>query len=191
MKNHLRPALMLFGILTLLTGLLYPLAVTGIAQAVFPEQANGSLIVRDGKVVGSALIGQNFTENQYFWGRPSATGPMPNNAANSGGSNLGPTNPALPDAVKERIAALKAAHPAQSGPVPVDLVTASASGLDPQISPAAARYQVERVAQARQLPVEKVLKLVEAHTEGRQWGVFGEARVNVLQLNLALDKLMS
>lgn len=190
MKNHLRPALMLFGILTLLTGLLYPLAVTGIAQAIFPEQANGSLIVRDGKVVGSALIGQNFTDNKYFWGRPSATSPMPNNAANSGGSNLGPTNPALLNAVMERIATLKAAHPVQTGPVPVDLVTASASGLDPQISPAAALYQVERVAQARRLPVENVRTLVETHTEGRQWAIFGEPRVNVLQLNLALDKLM-
>jgi K+-transporting ATPase ATPase C chain len=153
----------------------------------FPSQAAGSLIVRDGKPVGSLLIGQNFSEPKYFWGRLSATAPQPYNGTASGGSNLGPLNPALIDAVKGRLDALKAADPDNAQPVPVDLVTASASGLDPDISPAAAQYQVKRVAQARGLPVERVAAMVAEHTQGRQWGLFGEPRVNVLELNLALD----
>ncbi|SMC25030.1 K+-transporting ATPase ATPase C chain [Andreprevotia lacus DSM 23236] len=187
MKNHLRPALVLFGALTLLTGVLYPALVTGIAQAAFPQAANGSLIERDGKAVGSSLIGQNFSSPRYFWGRPSATGPMPYNGANSSGSNQGPTNPALADAVKARVAALKAADPANTAAVPVDLITASASGLDPHISPEAAAYQLKRVAVARKLQIERVQALIDAHTEGRQWGLLGEPRVNVLALNMALD----
>jgi K+-transporting ATPase ATPase C chain len=187
MKTLLRPAISLFLLLTLVTGVAYPLVVTGIAKAAFPEAANGSLIVKDGKPVGSRLIGQNFSDPKYFWGRPSATSPQPYNASASGGSNLGPLNPALTDAVKGRIEALKAADPGNDKPVPVDLVTASASGLDPQISPAAAAYQIERVAKARQLDTSKVKELVAKNTEGRQWGVFGEPRVNVLELNRALD----
>ena len=162
MKNILRPALVLFFVLTLLTGVAYPLVVTGAAQLLFPEQAAGSLILRDGKPVGSSLIGQNFTDPGHFWGRPSATGPMPYNASASGGSNLGPLNPALVDAVKGRIDALRAADPGNAAPVPVDLVTASASGLDPHISPAAASYQAARVARVRELPLEKVQQLVAA-----------------------------
>ncbi|WP_051709781.1 potassium-transporting ATPase subunit KdpC [Andreprevotia chitinilytica] len=189
MNLQLRPALVIFGLLTIVTGIIYPLAVTGIAQVAFPNQANGSLIIKDGKPIGSSLIGQNFTDPKYIWGRPSATGPMPNNAANSGGSNLGPTNPALTDAVKGRVAAYKAADPAQTGPVPVELVTASASGLDPEIGPAAAMYQAHRVAVARKVPESQVRALIDAHTQGRQWGLFGEPRVNVLELNLALDEL--
>jgi K+-transporting ATPase ATPase C chain len=184
-----RPLIMLFVVLTVVTGLAYPLLVTGIGQAVFKEQAEGSMIEQNGKVAGSALMGQQFDAPQYFWGRLSATSPMPYNAANSSGSNLGPTNPALQDAVKGRIAALKAADPSSTGPVPIDLVTASASGLDPEISPAAAAYQVKRVAQARHLPVDKVQALVSSYTDGRQFGILGEARVNVLKLNLALDAL--
>lgn len=189
MKTLLRPAVSLFVLLTAVTGIAYPLAVTGIAQAVFPAEAAGSLIVRDGKAVGSRLIGQNFSDPKYFWGRPSASGPMPYNAGASGGSNQGPLNPALVDAVKGRIAALQADDPDNPQPIPADLVNASASGLDPHISPAAAAYQVARVARLRQLPADAVQALVGQHTEGRQWGVFGEPRVNVLQLNIALDSL--
>lgn len=187
-SSPLRPALVLFGALTLVVGLLYPLAVTGIGKLAFKEQAGGSLITRDGAPVGSRLIGQAFTSPRYFWGRPSATSPMPNNGAGSSGSNLGPTNPALLDAVKGRIADLRAADPANTTAVPVDLVTASASGLDPEISVAAARYQLARVARARHLDPATVQAALDAHTVTPVFGVFGEARVNVLQLNLALDK---
>lgn len=189
MGKLLRQAIVLLLLLTAITGLLYPLAVTGLAQLVFPHQANGTLIQRDGKPVGSMLIGQQFTEPKYFWGRPSATTPQPYNGTASGGSNLGPSNPALTDAVKARIAALRAADPGNHAPVPVDLVTASGSGLDPDISPAAAQYQVHRVARARDLPDAKVQGLVDRYTRGRQFGVLGEPRVNVLELNLALDRL--
>jgi K+-transporting ATPase ATPase C chain len=189
MREQLKPALMTFLVLTVLTGLVYPLTVTGLAQLLFPHQANGSLIVRDGKVIGSELIGQYFDQPRYFWGRPSATSPFPYNAASSAGSNLGPTNPALAEAVKTRIAALKAADPGNNRPVPVDLVTASGSGLDPHISPASAAYQVSRVARARGVREEIVRQLVAQHTEGRQFGFLGEPRVNVLLLNLALDEL--
>jgi len=187
MKNILRPALVLFVLLSALTGIVYPLAVTGAAQAVFPSQAAGSLVMRDGEPVGSALVGQNFSDPKHFWGRPSATLPMPYNGGASGGSNLGPLNPALADAVKSRIEALRAADPGNRVAVPVDLVTASASGLDPDISPAAARYQAARVARLRNLPVDQIDQLIDAHTESRLWGLFGEARVNVLAINLALD----
>lgn len=183
----LRPALVLFLVLSLLTGVLYPLLVTGVAQAVFPHQANGSLVQRDGQAVGSKLIGQAFSQPGHFWSRPSATGPMAYNAAASGGSNLGPSHPALAEAVQARIGALRAADPGNTAPVPVDLVTASASGLDPHISLAAARYQVARVARVRGLPAEQVNALVDQHTEGAWLGFMGEARVNVLALNLALD----
>lgn len=186
----LRPALTLFIALSIVTGLLYPLLVTGVAQTAFPHQANGSLITQGGKAVGSELIGQAFTEPGHFWGRPSATTPMPYNASASGGSNLGPTNPALTDAVKARIEALRAADPGNTRPVPVDLVTASASGLDPQISPAAADYQAARVAKARGLPLAQVQALVQQHTESPWLGLLGEPRVNVLALNLALEALL-
>lgn len=189
MKTLIRPAITLFILLSIVTGLLYPLLVTGISQAVFPAQAAGSLIERDGKLLGSRLIGQNFTDPKYFWGRPSATSPYPNNAAASGGSNLGPRNPALKAAVESRIKTLREADPGNTAPVPVDLVTASASGLDPHISPAAADYQIGRVARARGLASEAVRALVAQHTEDRQWGMFGEPHVNVLELNLALDRL--
>jgi len=189
MKTLIRPAVMLFVLLSIITGLIYPLLVTGIGQALFPEQAAGSLIERDGKLIGSRLIGQNFTDPQYFWGRPSATAPQPYNAAASGGSNLGPLNPVLKDAVESRVKALRTADPGNTQPVPIDLVTASASGLDPHISPAAADYQIARVARARGLAPEAVRNLVVQHTEARQWSVFGESRVNVLVLNLALDAL--
>lgn len=189
MKTILRPALVMFTVLTLVTGVAYPLVVTGAAQSLFPAQAGGSLILQGGKPVGSTLIGQNFSDPKYFWGRPSATGPMPYNAAASSGANQGPLNPALVDAVKGRIEALKAADPGNTAPVPVDLVAASASGLDPHISPAAARYQVARVAKARNLPIEKVQGLVEQWTETPAFNFFGESRVNVLQLNLALEAL--
>jgi potassium-transporting ATPase KdpC subunit len=189
MKEQLKPALLTFLVLTVMTGLLYPLAVTGMAQLLFPHQANGSMIVRDGKTVGSELIGQYFDAPQYFWGRPSATSPYPYNAAASSGSNLGPTNPVLMDAVKARIAALRAADPGNGAPVPVDLVTASASGLDPHISSASAAYQVKRVARARGVKEAAVKELVARHTQGRQFGFLGEARVNVLLLNLALDEM--
>jgi len=186
-SSILRPALVLFVALTAITGVAYPLAVTGIAKAVFPAQAAGSLIEKDGHVVGSALIGQNFTDAKNFWGRPSATSPMPNNAANSGGSNLGPLNPALLDAVQARVKALKAADPDNALPIPVDLVTASASGLDPHISVAAANYQAARVARARRLPLSQVQALIAQHSEGRLLGFIGEPRVNVFELNLALS----
>jgi K+-transporting ATPase ATPase C chain len=191
MKNEsiLRPALVLFAALTLVTGVAYPLAVTGAAQALFPHEAAGSLVVKDGKPVGSALIGQNFTDPRHFWGRPSATAPTPYNAAASGGSNLGPLNPALLDAVKARVAALRAADPGNTAPVPVDLVTASASGLDPHISPAAARYQAARVAKARGLDQGRVMALVEQHVQKPWLAALGDPHVNVLQLNLALDEL--
>lgn len=188
-ESLLRPMLATFVALSLVTGLAYPLLVTGAARAAFPQQATGSLVLRDGKPVGSALIGQNFSEPGHFWGRPSATSPMPYNAAASGGSNQGPLNPALADAVKARIEALRAADPDNLAPVPVDLVTASASGLDPHISPAAARYQAARVARARALPPGQVQALVEQHVEGPWLGLLGEPRVNVLELNLALDAL--
>lgn len=184
-----RPALVLFAALSAVTGIAYPLAVTGIAKAVFPSQAAGSLIESGGKTVGSALIGQNFSDPKNFWGRPSATSPMANNAANSGGSNQGPLNPALIDAVKGRIKALKDADPDNKLPIPVDLVTASASGLDPHISVAGANYQAARVAALRKLPVAQVQALIEQNTEGRMLGFIGEPRVNVLKLNLALAAL--
>ena len=187
MTKLLRNAVMLLLLMTVITGVLYPLVAAGLAQLVFPQRANGSLIVKDGKPIGSVLIGQSFTDPKYFWGRPSATTPQANNGANSGGSNLGPTNPALTDAVKQRIAALHAVDPGNTAPVPVDLVTASASGLDPEISPAAAQYQLERVAKARGLSTSQVQALVNEYTSGRQLGVLGEPWVNVLQLNLALD----
>lgn len=189
MLKEIRPAIVGFLVLTLVTGVIYPLVITGISQAVFPDRANGSLIVKDGKAVGSELIGQPFSDPKYFWGRPSATGPMPYNAQASSGSNQGPTNPALMDAVKGRIQALRDADPGNTAPIPVDLVTASASGLDPHVSPAAAEYQVQRVARVRGLRVEVVKDLVAGHTEGRQFGFLGEPRVNVLKLNLALDTL--
>ena len=185
----IRPLLVVFGGLSLITGLAYPLVTTGIAQAAFPAQANGSLIEKDGKVVGSRLIGQNFAGEQYFWGRPSATSPMPYNAGNSGGSNLGPTNPAQLAAVKGNVEAIRKAHPTQTGPVPVDLVTASASGLDPEISVASAYYQIDRVAAARKLPADAVRKLVDSRIVGETFGLLGEPRINVLELNLALDEL--
>lgn len=187
MKAMIRPLVTIFVVLTLATGLAYPAVMTLIGQAVFPSQANGSLIEQDGKVVGSVLIGQSFDAPKYFWGRLSATSPMPYNAAGSGGSNLGPLNPSLAAQAKARIAALRDAGTDMSQAVPVDLVTASASGLDPEISPAAAAYQIARVAKARSLPVGTVAQLVAANTAGRQFGVLGEPRVNVLRINLALD----
>jgi K+-transporting ATPase ATPase C chain len=187
MQSVIRPALVLFGALTLVCGVAYPLLVTGVAQAAFPEQANGSLVKQEERVVGSRLIGQHFSAPQYFWGRPSATGPMPNNGGGSSGSNQGPLNPALHDAVKGRIQALRDADPGNRAPIPVDLVTASASGLDPEISLAGARWQAARVARARGLATGDVEQLIEAQAEGRVLGLFGEPRVNVLALNLALD----
>lgn len=189
MSTILRPAVSLFIALTVITGVAYPLVSTGLARTFFPQQAAGSLIEKDGKAVGSHLIGQSFSDPGHFWGRPSATGPQANNASASSGSNQGPLNPALVDAVKGRIDALKAADPNNTLPIPADLVTASASGLDPHISPAAARYQVNRVAQARKLTVGQLQVLVEQHTEGRQLGILGEPRVNVLELNMALDTM--
>jgi K+-transporting ATPase ATPase C chain len=189
MKSLFRPAIALFIGLTLITGVAYPLLATAIGKAMFPRQIEGTLIERDGRIVGSALIGQNFSEPEYFWGRPSATSPYPNNAAASAGSNLGPLNPALIDAVKNRISALQQADPANNLPVPIDLVTASASGLDPEISPAAARYQANRVTRARNLPPARISELIARHTEDRQLAFLGESRVNVLKLNLALDAL--
>lgn len=188
MKSLLRQGIVLFIGLTVLTGIVYPLVVTGIAQAVFPHEANGSVVESGGRVAGSSLIGQSFTEPRYFWSRPSATAPDPYNAASSGGSNQGPTNPALADAAKQRIAALRGADPGNDAPVPVELVAASGSGLDPEISPAAAHYQVARVARARGMDPAAVQALVDAKIQGRQLGVLGEPRVNVLELNLALDK---
>jgi K+-transporting ATPase ATPase C chain len=194
MLSQLRPALMSLGILTVLTGLIYPLVVTGIAQVVFPGQANGSLIVRNGQPVGSTLIGQPFDDPKYFWSRLSATGPAAYTAFNadkltgSSGSNYGPLNPALLDAVQGRIKALQEADPTNTAPIPVDLVTASGSGLDPHISPAAAAYQVSRVARARGLSEAAVRQVVAQYTKGRTFGLLGEPRVNVLQVNLALDQ---
>jgi K+-transporting ATPase ATPase C chain len=185
--KQLRPALLVFTVMTVLTGIAYPLVVTAISQVIFPAQANGTLIVRDGKVVGSALIGQPFDDAKYFWSRLSATAPAAYNGAGSSGSNQGPLSDTLIDAVRGRVDALKAADPGNSQPIPVDLVTASGSGLDPHISPAAARYQVARVARARRLSEATVQALVARHTHGRQWGVFGEPVVDVLALNLALD----
>ncbi|MEH3086937.1 MAG: potassium-transporting ATPase subunit KdpC [Xylophilus ampelinus] len=187
MPSILRPTLVLFAALTLVTGGLYPLAVTGAARVAFPQQAAGSLVLRGGQPVGSALIGQSFSDPGHFWGRPSATAPMAYNAQASGGSNQGPTNPALTDAVKARIDALRSADPDNRDPVPVDLVTASASGLDPHISPAAALYQAGRVARNRSLPLETVRALIARHTEQPRAGWLGEPRVNVLALNLALE----
>jgi len=189
MKTLLRPAISLFLLLSVVTGIVYPFVVTGISKVLFSDAAAGSLVVKDGKPVGSTLIGQNFADPKYFWGRPSATSPQPNNGTASGGSNLGPLNPALVDAVKGRIDALKAADPDNKLPIPADLVTASGSGLDPHISPAAAEYQVERIARVRKLNAETVAALVERNTEGRQLGLFGEPRINVLKLNLELDLL--
>ncbi len=186
MLAHVRPAILSLVVLTVVTGIIYPLIVT-VAQAVFPSQANGSLIVKDGKSVGSALIGQPFDDAKYFWSRPSATSPFSDNAGASSGSNLSPTNRDLVKAVQGRVDALRAADPGNTAPVPVDLVTASGSGLDPHISPAAALYQVSRVARERKLDPQAVRQLVDRHTEGRFMGIFGEPRVNVLQLNLALD----
>ena len=187
MKTQLRPAIVMFSLLTLMVGVLYPLAVTGIGKLAFAGQAGGSLVSHAGKTVGSTLIGQSFSSPRYFWGRPSATSPMANNAAGSSGSNQGPLNPAFTDAVKGRIAALRAADPDNHSPVPVDLVTASASGLDPEISVAAARFQAARVARERKLAPERVDALISAHTVGQSLGFLGENRVNVLALNLALD----
>ena len=189
MFRELRAAAVLLVVLSIVTGLVYPLLVTGIAQVAFPAKANGSLIERNGKPVGSELIGQAFADPKHFWSRPSATSPYPYNASSSGGSNLGPLNPALTDAVTARIKALRDADPGNTAPVPADLVTASASGLDPDISPAAAEFQVARVAKARGLDAQKVRVLVTQETEGRQLGFLGEPRVNVLRLNLALDTL--
>ena len=186
MKTQLRPAITLLVLFTLITGVVYPILVTGIAQMAFPHQANGSLIEKDGVVIGSELIGQQFDDPKYFWGRPSAAG---YNAAASSGSNYGAMNPALLDSVQARIDALKAADPDNTLPIPVDLVTASASGLDPHISVASALYQVHRVASARGLDEADVVALVDQYTEGRQFGFLGEPRVNVLLLNLALDGL--
>lgn len=187
LKQSIRPALVSFAFLTVLTGALYPLAITGIGAAVFAHRASGSLIVQNGKAIGSSLIGQSFTDPKYFWGRPSATGTMPYNPLASSGSNQGPLNPALTDAVKTRIENLRAADAGNSAAVPVDLVTASASGLDPHVSVAAANYQAARVARVRGLPMDQVMQLIVKHTEGRWLGVLGEPKVNVLALNLALD----
>ena len=189
MTSIVRPALVLFVALTVVTGVAYPLAVTGIAKAVFPSQAAGSLIEENGKVIGSALIGQNFSDPKNFWGRPSATSPMANNAANSGGSNQGPLNPALIEAVKGRIKALQDADPDNKAPIPVDLVTASGSGLDPHMSVAGTVYQANRVATARNVPVAQVQALIVQNTESQLFGFIGEPRVNVLRLNLALAAL--
>jgi K+-transporting ATPase ATPase C chain len=188
MFTSMFPALRMLVVLSVLTGIAYPLLMTGIAQLAFPRAANGSLIVDDGKIVGSSLIGQPFDDPKYFWGRPSATSPQPYNAMASSGSNLGPRNPALAEAVAARVKALTDANPDHRAAIPIDLVTASASGLDPHISVAAAEFQTPRVAQARGLPIDKVRSLVSTHTEGRTFGILGEPRVNVLALNLALDR---
>jgi K+-transporting ATPase ATPase C chain len=189
MNTILRPAVTLFVIMTVLTGIVYPFAVTGIAQLLFPDQAAGSLVMAGGQPVGSRVIGQSFSDPIYFWSRPSATSPQPYNATASSGSNQGPLNPALIDAIKTRIEALKAADPTNTLPVPVDLVTASASGLDPDISIAAANYQAARIARVRGLPLEEVQALIGSHARGRLLGLVGEPRINVLELNLALDSL--
>lgn len=188
MLEHLRPAAVSLVVLTLVTGAAYPLLVTGVGQLLFPHQANGSLIEAGGASAGSELVGQAFSDPKYFWGRPSATSPYPYNAAASSGSNQGPLNPALTEAVEGRVKALKEADPGNAAAVPIDLVTASGSGLDPHVSPAAAEYQVSRVAKARGLPPERVRALVTQHTAGRQLGILGEPRVNVLLLNRALDE---
>ncbi len=188
MRSLLRPALMFVALMTLLTGVLYPAAITGLAQLIFPSQANGSLLVENGTARGSRLIGQPFSAPGYLWSRPSATGPTPDNAAASSGSNLGPSNPALRDAVAGRIAALRAADSTLTGPIPVDLVTASGSGLDPELSLAAAAVQVPRIARARGMAPAAVEQIIAAQTEGRFLGIFGEPRVNVLLVNLALDR---
>lgn len=188
MQTTIKPALILLLCLTALTGVVYPLLVTLSAQLFFPAQANGSLLGSNEQSLGSELIGQTFTRPEYFWGRPSATSPTAYNGGASSGSNQGPVNPALIDAVQARVKALRDADPSHSEAVPVDLVTASASGLDPHISPAAAAYQVSRVAKARQMSPDSVTELVERYTQGRQWGILGEPRVNVLKLNLALDR---
>jgi K+-transporting ATPase ATPase C chain len=187
MGKLLRQSIVMLLLMTVITGIAYPLLATGLAQVMFSGQANGSLIEKNGKPIGSALIGQSFTDAKYFWGRPSATAPNPNNSASSSGSNMGPSNPALVDAIKQRIDALHAVDPGNKAPVPVDLITASASGLDPEISPAAAQYQLTRVAQARKLSTSQVQALVDEYTSGRTLGILGEPRVNVLKLNLALD----
>jgi K+-transporting ATPase ATPase C chain len=189
MARQLRPALVVFGVLVVITGLIYPAVMTGIAQVIFPNQANGSLVYKNGQAVGSSLLGQPFDDPKYFWGRLSATSPYPDNAAASGGSNLGPTNPALVQEIQARIDALKKVDPGNTQPIPVDLVTSSGSGLDPDISPAAAYYQAPRVARERGLDVAKVNTLIAQNTQGRQFGFLGEPRVNVLALNMALDQL--
>jgi K+-transporting ATPase ATPase C chain len=189
MRAHIRPALAALLIYTFLTGILYPLVITGIAQGFFPKQANGELILRDNRIVGSELIGQYFDDLQYFWSRPSATAPYPYNASASSGSNLGPMNPSLIENVQNSLANIKAADPANLLPIPADLVTTSASGLDPHISPAAAQVQVGRVAKARGLSETMISNLVQQYTEDRQFGFLGEPRVNVLKLNLALDEI--
>lgn len=189
MKAIIRPALVIFAALTLITGTFYPAVVYGVGKALFPHQAEGSLIESNHKVVGSRLIGQNFTSPGYFWGRPSATGPYPYNAAASSGSNLGPLNPDLAEAITSRKAALLDADPENTLPIPVDLVTASSSGLDPHISPAAAYYQAARVAKARGVEETQIMALIQSHTEARQWGILGEPRVNVLELNISLDQV--
>lgn len=186
-RQIIKPALLIFVLLTVITGVIYPLVVTGLAQVIFPAKANGSLIYRDGKAVGSALIGQAFDDPKYFWSRPSATTPAPYNAASSTGSNLGPTNPALVEAIRTRIAALRTADPDNKLPIPADLVTASASGLDPHISPASAEYQIHRVAKIRGIEEKNLRELVARHTEDRTFGLLGEPRVNVVELNLDLD----
>jgi K+-transporting ATPase ATPase C chain len=189
MTSLFRPAIVLLLVLTLITGVIYPLVVTGVAQLAFPTQAAGSILVRDGKSVGSSLIGQSFSDPKHFWSRPSATAPQPYNGLASGGSNLGPLNPALTDGIKSRMDALRAADPTNQSPIPIDLVTASASGLDPDISLAAAYYQAPRVARERGLQPQAVLALIAAHARGRWLGILGEPRVNVLDLNLALDAM--
>jgi K+-transporting ATPase ATPase C chain len=189
MLAKFRPALRLLIVLIVLTGVIYPLMLTGIAQVVFPARSNGSLIEEDGKPVGSRLIGQPFDDPRYFWGRPSATSPFPYNAAASAGSNLGPSSADLREAVRQRVVVLRAADPGNTALIPVDLVTASASGLDPDISAAAARYQVPRIARVRGIPEKTLVELIDQHTEGRVLGFLGEPRVNVLALNLALDEM--
>ena len=189
MTTLFRPAIVLLLVLTVITGVVYPLVVTGIAQVAFPTQAGGSILIRDGKSVGSSLIGQSFSDPKHFWSRPSATAPQPYNGLASGGSNLGPLNPALTDGIKSRMDALRAADPTNQSPIPIDLVTASASGLDPDISLAAAYYQAPRVARERGLQPQAVLALIAAHSRGRWLGILGEPRVNVLDLNLALDAM--
>jgi K+-transporting ATPase ATPase C chain len=191
MFRQLRPVFMVFLLLTVVTGIVYPLIVTGVAQFLFPEKANGSLIRGEGGYAGSELIGQPFDDPKYFWGRLSATPDFPFNSASSAGSNLGPSNPALVEAVKTRMEALQKADPGNHFPIPIDLVTSSGSGLDPHISPAAAMYQIPRVVRARGVPEDQVRRLVEQFTEPRQWGFLGEPRVNVLKLNRALDHIQN